>query len=117
MALRDGIAEWARTFFQEEDRVFKYPFLKRRTRSTSSWRLSLRDTPPYTLGSKGRATFLWYAVLGYFHLVRSIGLWSTSSRTPQSLQSPPVRGRPGGHDGNGRPLVAFLFTAQLVRSG
>ena len=36
MALRDGIAEWARTFFQEEDRVFKSPFLKRRTRSTAT---------------------------------------------------------------------------------
>ena len=49
MALRDGITEWARTFFQEEDRVIKYPFLKRRTRSTASWRLSLRDTPAYTV--------------------------------------------------------------------
>ena len=36
MALRDGITEWARTFFQEEDRVIKYPFLKRRTRSTAT---------------------------------------------------------------------------------
>ena len=92
MALRDGITEWARTFFQEEDRVIKYPFLKRRTKSTASLRLSLRDTPAYTLGSKRRAPFLSYAVLGYLHLVHSIGLLSTLSRTPQSLQSPPVRG-------------------------
>ena len=49
MALRDGITEWAYTFFQEEDSVIKYPFLKRRTKSTASWRLSLRDTPGSTV--------------------------------------------------------------------
>ena len=36
---------------------------------------------------------------------RGIGLSSTSSQTRQSLQSPPVRGRPGGSDGNGRPSL------------
>ena len=49
MALRDGITEWARTFFQEEDRIIKYPFLKRRTISTASWLLSFRDTPSFTV--------------------------------------------------------------------
>ena len=67
-------------------------------------------------GTQSWAGFLWYAVLGYLHLVRSIGLLSTSSRTPQSLQSPPVRGRPGGHDGNGRPLSPASFPASSVFS-
>ena len=66
MALRDGITEWARTFFQEEDRVFKYPFLKRRTRSTASWRLSLRDTPAYTVdGSIKHFRVYWAVVRAY----------------------------------------------------
>ena len=34
--------------------------------------------------------------------IRGIGLLSTSSRSPQTLQSLPVRSRPGGLDGNGR---------------
>ena len=40
-------------------------------------------------------------------LASSRGIWlsSTSSQSRQSLQSPPVRGRPGGSDGDGCPSL------------
>ena len=45
-----------------------------------------------------------------------IGLSSFSSRSPQSRQSPPVRGRPGGFDGNGRRSSPAAFTVSGVSS-
>ena len=45
-----------------------------------------------------------------------IGLSSTSLRSPQSVQSPPVRGWPGGFDGNGRRSSLAAFTVSGVTS-
>ena len=45
--------------------------------------------------------------------IRGIGLSSTSSRSPQSMQSPPVRGRLGGFDGNGSRSSPAAFTVSF----
>ena len=43
-------------------------------------------------------------------ILHGIGFSSTSSQSSRTTESPPVRGRPGGHDGNGcRSLSAVLF--------
>ena len=43
-------------------------------------------------------------------ILHGIGFSSTSSQSPRTTESPPVRGRPGGHDGNGcRSLSAVPF--------
>ena len=50
-------------------------------------------------------------------ILHGIGLSCTSSQSPWTTKSPPVRGRPGGHDGNGRPLVpSFLRHSMCVRA-
>ena len=50
---------------------------------------------------------LSYAVFVSCSLVRGIGLSSTSSRSPQTMES--VRGRPGGHDGYGCRSLSAVF--------
>ena len=99
MALRDGITEWARTFFQEEDRIIKYPFLKRRTRSTSSLRPPLSGTPASS-SSKTSSTDYWAVVQALFCTTFFYGYsfsWSSSTGpccfTQIPLASSEVEGR------------------------
>ena len=137
IALRDGITEWAHTFFQEEDSVIKYLFLKRRARSTVSLLLSSRDTPAYAVWwfrlahpglrqlyadfhSRPSGTGLSRAVVRAYFIRRFV----TGTRFPgvRLLALPVLRKCPwplrrSRGDGNGRPLIAILFTAQHVRSG
>ena len=61
-----------------------------------------------------KAWSLSYAVFVSCSLVRGIGFLSTSSRTPPTLQSPPVRGRPGGFDGNGGRSSPVVVTSPSV---
>ena len=112
IALRDGITEWAHTFFQEEDSVIKYLFLKRRTRSTSSLRPSLRGslTVPSS-SSRTTSTDYWAVVQAYF-----VRRFATGTRFPgvRLLALPVLRKYPwplrrSRGDGNGRPLLPSFF--------
>ena len=67
IALRDGITEWARTLFQEEDRVFKYPFLKRRARSTASLPGLSRGRGEMAIAVLQELDY-WAVVRAYFYL-------------------------------------------------
>ena len=55
--------------------------------------------------NSSRTIVLLYGLI-YLH---GIGLSCTSSQSPWSTKSPPVRGRPGGHDGNGPTLDCHSF--------
>ena len=136
IALRDGITEWAHTFFQEEDSVFKYLFLKRRARSTVSLLLSSRDTPAYAVwwfrlahpglrqryadfhsrpsgtGLLGCGTGLFYSTFCYRYSFSWCSSTGPSCLTQMPLASSEVEGR-----WQWPSLVAILFTAQHVRSG
>ena len=61
-----------------------------------------------------KAWSLSYAVFVSCSLVRGIGFLSTSSRTTPTLQLPPVRGRPGGFDGNGGRSSPVVVTSPSV---
>ena len=69
---------------------------------------------PRELNERAGRRFTFLDPIGELASVRGIGLSSTSSQTRQSLQSPPVRGRPGGFDGNGGRSSPVVVTSPSV---
>ena len=93
MVLRDGITEWARTFFQEEDRVIKYPLPEAPymvdgflaavfERHTSVHSLTVPSNSSRTIG-------LWYGLIYTTFCYRYSFSWS-SSTVPTCLTQLPL---------------------------